>query len=293
MPRIRTLLILGRVSNLPTVWSNCLAGWWLGGSGNPDKLPLLLAGATLLYLAGMYLNDAFDAKFDSEYRRERPIPCGAIGERDVWTMGLVLMAAGGTCLFMLGILTGIMGSLLMLCIVIYDAVHKNVKSAPVLMAACRFFLYLTAASTGVLGVTGWAIWCGLALALYIIGLSFLASRESTGGALAYWPCALLATPIVLAIVMNANEYLKTAALLSVALALWIARSLRNAFSATSRNVGKAVSGLLAGIVLVDLIAIADAVKPVNEMPDAFQPFGLAFIGLFLLALLTQRFVPAT
>ena len=27
--QLRTLLILGRVSNLPTVWSNCLAGWWL------------------------------------------------------------------------------------------------------------------------------------------------------------------------------------------------------------------------------------------------------------------------
>ena len=32
-PLLRTLLILGRVSNLPTVWSNCLAGWLLDGGG--------------------------------------------------------------------------------------------------------------------------------------------------------------------------------------------------------------------------------------------------------------------
>ena len=32
--KLRTLLILGRVSNLPTVWSDCLAAWWLGGGGN-------------------------------------------------------------------------------------------------------------------------------------------------------------------------------------------------------------------------------------------------------------------
>ena len=30
---LRTLLVLGRASNLPTVWSNCFAGWLLGGGG--------------------------------------------------------------------------------------------------------------------------------------------------------------------------------------------------------------------------------------------------------------------
>src|SRR5262245_63623198 len=84
--QLRTLLILGRVSNLPTVWSNCLAGWILGGGGELFKLPLpdlirlavLTAGATFLYVAGMYLNDAFDEQFDSQHRPERPIPSGAI-----------------------------------------------------------------------------------------------------------------------------------------------------------------------------------------------------------------------
>ena len=50
---LRTLLILGRTSNLPTVWSNCLAGWILGGEGNLKNLLLLSIGATLLYLGGM------------------------------------------------------------------------------------------------------------------------------------------------------------------------------------------------------------------------------------------------
>ena len=45
---LRTLLILGRVSNLPTVWLNCLAGWRLGGGGNYWKLPFLLLGLSLL-----------------------------------------------------------------------------------------------------------------------------------------------------------------------------------------------------------------------------------------------------
>src|ERR1700745_1809733 len=99
MASLRTLLILGRTSNLPTVWSNCLAGWWLGGDGNYYKLPSLLAGATLLYLGGMYLNDAFDAQFDSQYRRERPIPSGLISAQAVWQYGFGLLVAGLIMLF--------------------------------------------------------------------------------------------------------------------------------------------------------------------------------------------------
>src|SRR5437870_4696749 len=69
---LRALLILGRVSNLPTVWSNCLSGWWLGGGRHAEKLPFLFLGAALLYVGGMFLNDAFDAVFDRQYRPERP-----------------------------------------------------------------------------------------------------------------------------------------------------------------------------------------------------------------------------
>ena len=61
---LRILLILGRASNLPTVWSNCLAGWLLGGGGSLRRLGWLCVGATWLYVGGMYLNDAFDAQFD-------------------------------------------------------------------------------------------------------------------------------------------------------------------------------------------------------------------------------------
>ena len=62
--KCRTLLLLGRVSNLPTVWSNCLAGWLLGGGGEWWRLGLLSCGATSMYVGGMFLNDAFDAAFD-------------------------------------------------------------------------------------------------------------------------------------------------------------------------------------------------------------------------------------
>src|SRR5437899_1267151 len=99
---LRTFLILGRVSNLPTIWSNCLAGWWLGGAENTEKVPLLFAGTSFLYLGGMFLNDAFDADFDREYRKERPIPSGAISLGLVYRWGLIWLGLGGVCLILLG-----------------------------------------------------------------------------------------------------------------------------------------------------------------------------------------------
>ncbi len=286
MKKIRTWLVLGRVSNLPTVWSNCLAGWWLGSDGwdhDAKPLPLLLAGATLLYLGGMFLNDAFDANFDAQFRRERPIPSGAISKRTVWLGGFALLASGLGCMAFLGMKTAILAVLLAGCIVVYDAVHKVLTISPVLMAACRFILYLAAASTGSEGVTGAPVWCGLALGAYIVGLSYVAAKESARTAVRYWPCVFLAAPVALALLMNTGEYLKDALLLSAVLGLWFVRQLRHTFGAADRNIGRTVSGLLAAITLVDLLAVADAPKP----------FAAVFLALFILALLLQTCVPAT
>jgi UbiA prenyltransferase family len=283
MPSWRTLLILGRTSNLPTVWSNCLAGWWLGGAGDTKKLLPLLLGSTLLYLGGMFLNDAFDADFDAQFRRERPIPSGAATLQAVWRIGMGLLGAGAVCLILLGKTTGILAVLLVLAILIYDAIHKLITISPVLMAACRFLLYLVAASTGDGGASGDAVWCGGALALYIVGLSYLARTESTRGPLRYWPCGLLAAPILLALLMNTHEYFQPALLVSVILGLWVVRCLRYTFGIAGRNVGFTVAGLLAGIPLVDLLAVAYCPRP----------FAGVFFALFLAALFFQRYVPAT
>src|SRR5882672_6455284 len=154
MSRLRTLLLLGRVSNLPTLWSNCLAGWWLGGGGNVGKLPLLFGGATFLYLGGMFLNDAFDVDFDQQHRKERPIPSGTISLTAVWRLGLILLGLGMACLICLGTTTGALGVALLFCILVYDATHKLFTFSPVLMGVCRFFVYVIAASTARDGVTG-------------------------------------------------------------------------------------------------------------------------------------------
>lgn len=280
---VRTLLVLGRVSNLPTVWSNCLAGWILAGAGSAGRFGLLCLGATLLYVAGMYFNDAFDATFDRQHRPERPIPSGAISATAVWQWALVFLFGGLACLIPLGKTPAVLAVLLAATILLYDAVHKIFALSPVVMAGCRLLLVLLAASVGTNGVTGLVIWTAVVLAAYVIGLSFIAQKESTHIALRLWPVLFLLTPMLLAWIINKEPFHTIGLLLAVVLIAWLLRSLYFAFWAAHRNVGRCVSSLLAGIVLVDLLAVG---------PGAWWSV-VIFAALFLLALVFQQFVPAT
>ncbi len=283
-PRLRTLLVLGRVSNLPTVWSNCLAGWWLGGGENYGKLPLLFLGVSSLYTGGMFLNDAFDADFDRQRRQERPVPSGAISLVAVWRWGWAWLALGLLCLTILGKTTGALAVVLAICIVIYDAGHKAFTASPWLMGVCRLWVYVIAASTGAWGMNGWPIWCGVVLAVYVAGLAFVAQQESFRKPIPYWPLGLLAAPIILAAMMDTGEYRMPGIWLSLVLLLWVAYCTRTVFQPAEVNVPRVVSGLLAGIVWVDWLAVAPAC-----------PHGLSctFLVLFGATLGLQRYVPAT
>jgi len=151
------------------------------------------------------------------------------------------------------------------------------------MALCRFFLFLTAASASDLGVTGLAVWSSFALAAYIVGLSYVAKSESTWGPLKYWPCLLLFAPVFLAYLVNKGPYKPIGLLFSAALVIWVVRHLSFTFWSAEKNIPRTVTGLLAGIVLVDLLAVAGGSVEI----------ALVFILLFVGTLLFQRFVPAT
>jgi 4-hydroxybenzoate polyprenyltransferase len=295
MPSLRTLLILGRASNLPTLWSNCLAAWMLSHLrfvdgriipefGNGWTFAALCFGASLLYTGGMFLNDAFDEDFDRMHRRERPIPSGKITATFVWLAGFGLIAAGFAFMAWPGLTTAMLTLLLVGSILLYDWLHKMIAFSPVLMASCRFFLFLAVASAGERGVTGWSLWPAVALACYIIGLSYLAKRESFPRAIQFWPLLFLAVPFVLAWLVNDGGYRRAAIGFGLLLGVWVARSLVFTFRREHRNIGMTVSGLLAGIVLTDLLAVGCIVS---------WPVVVVFVALFVIALIFQRYVPAT
>ena len=188
----RTLLELGRVSNLPTVWTNVLAGAVLSrGSLDPVTLVLLCAAGSLLYVGGMFLNDAFDRDFDARLRTERPIPAGRASARQVFGIGFALLAGGVTLVGVASWLRALssttdgpgvrplaLAGVLSALVVFYDAFHKESPLSAVVMGLCRASLYVMAALT-VGTLTGAAAGGALLLLLYVVGLSVVARREAT------------------------------------------------------------------------------------------------------------------
>jgi len=285
-------LAVARPAVLATVWSNCLAGWWLGGAGHAGQLAFLFVGATLLYLGAVFLNDAFDADFDREHHPARPVASGSISQQSAWRAGVTLLVAGGLVLLGCGYGSAGVGMALVFFIVVYNTIHRSLAVGPVLHGVGRLLLYLLGASMADRGVSGWSIWCGLATGTYVAGIGYFHRSRLGVSPRRDWPLLLLAAPIVLALIMDVRRYRETGLLLSAVLALWCLRSLRQTLWSLEPDLKKTVAGLMAGIVFVDWLATCPA-NFVHYANSAAQQISFAFLGLFALALLLQKAIPET
>jgi 4-hydroxybenzoate polyprenyltransferase len=177
---VRTALRLGRVSNLPTVWSDVLAGMILNSESAPLGMVVSVGLAmSLAYVAGMYLNDAFDGGWDAQHRPERPIPAGEVRVRTVLWVGFGMLAASlvalrveaGTRSFEAGVVLAVL-------IVVYDLSHKKNPFAPLVMGLCRVGVYVTAGLSVAPAIKpALAVGASILLA-YLIFLSVVARSET-------------------------------------------------------------------------------------------------------------------
>jgi hypothetical protein len=278
---IHTFIILGRLANLPTVWSNCLAGWWLGGASSLRSLAALCCAASFLYLGGMFLNDACDASYDAEFQRTRPVPSGAIELRTLWLLSLVWIGLGLFILACYGTVTALLALGLAGIIMVYNALNKVLKYTRLLLALGRFLIYLVAASTAFNGVTGLTVWSALALAPYVAAVQLMILAKPPERLVSKWIVSLLVAPVILALLVNTHIYQIRAVFGIMLLILWVLNCLRYSFWSFSGNVKHTASGLTAGIVVVDYLAVG---------PDHLGLF-FAFLPLFLATLLLQRIYP--
>jgi hypothetical protein len=278
-----TLLRLGRVSNLPTVWSNVVAATVIAG-GNPlgPLTGLVLLAMTLFYVGGMYLNDVFDRDVDARERPSRPIPAGEITALAVFGVGFGLLASGVVVMAVCG--SAALAPALALCgaIVFYDAYHKGNPLSPVLMGLCRLFVYVGAAAA-VVGFVPTSIWiAGMALTAHVIGLTYAAKQESLNRVERLWPLALLALPLMIAAPAIAER--PWVAVFWVALAALDAGAVAKLRRPTAPDaVPSGVGALIAGISLVDALLVA----PISLAAAA------ACVSGFAATRLAQRVVPGT
>ena len=284
-------LRLGRVSNLPTVWTNMLAGVVLAGGQILDArtLPLIFA-LSLFYIGGMFLNDAFDAEIDAVERPERPIPLGQVGGRTVFALGFGMLAAGILVLLWLGlgaadgpgVWPALGGAALAAAIVFYDWHHKGNVLSPMVMGLCRMLVYVTAGLTVAASMPAPLVLGAVLLLCYLVGLTYVAKQENLGAVRNLWPLAFLAAPVVYGVFLSVDQPL--AIPFWAAFVAWIGGSLWFLWRRRPGDIPRAVVGLLAGISLLDAGLIAGA--------GALGLAALAAVGA-LATLALQRLVAGT
>ena len=287
-------LLLGRVSNLPTIWTNTLAGAALAGAAvDAGRLALLALAFSLLYTGGMYLNDAFDRESDARERPERPIPSGRIGAGQVFAIGFGLLAAGVLAVGVAaagpggGGRTAVWSAVLLAAVItLYDAWHKANPLSPVVMGLCRVLVYVTAALAAA-GRIGVPVWGGAAVLLsYLIGLTYVAKQENLTELRHVWPLAFLAAPFLYAwptlLTAGAGTILYVG--LYLGFLAWVAYAVSGLVRPGHRDIRRAVVSLIAGISLLDALLIAGAGDPGRA--------AWAVLG-FALTLVFQRWVPGT
>lgn len=275
-------LRLGRVSNLPTVWTNVTAGVVLaGGVLSPVHTVLLVVAASALYVGGMFLNDAYDAKIDAVERPERPIPSGAVSQRQVKVWGFGWLALGLVCVGVVNVAG--LAATLATCglIVAYDRWHKGNPFGPLIMGLCRVGLYFIAA--GCAGGITRAVLIGAVLLLgWVLGLTYVAKHEGKGSLATRWPLWALLAPIAMSLPLVWKGGMLGRALVG-GMVMWLQRSLA-LVKQGGPKIREAVVSLIAGISLVDAALCLGAGQP-----------GLAFacVGAFGVTLVLQRWISGT
>jgi 4-hydroxybenzoate polyprenyltransferase len=282
-------LRLGRVSNLPTVWTNVLAGAVLAGASPASPwLPALLAAFSLSYVAGMYLNDWFDRALDAAERPGRPIPSGEARPDAVLAAGAAMLGAGALLLAWTGYAAGtgwaagLAAATLAGAIVVYDWNHKANPLSPVVMGVCRVLVYV-GTGAALAGTARIDLLAGAAALLcYLVGLTYVARQEASDRLASPWPLLLLAVPVVYGLAAALPD--------PVACAFWLlflgwtAWSLSFLLVPGRLRVPKAVGHLIAGICLFDAVVLAAWGHPGPA---------LAAVAAFVLTLALQRRIPGT
>lgn len=156
----------------------------------PWAVALLVAASSLIYLAGMVLNDVHDVEVDAVERPQRPIPSGRVSlnlaNRLSWGMligGVVAawLASYLACSFRPGIVATLLGT----AVVLYDIVLKQTAIAPLVMGSCRFLNVLLGMSLAETTDTmlprastaaEWTIAAGIGI--YILGVTIFARTEA-------------------------------------------------------------------------------------------------------------------
>jgi 4-hydroxybenzoate polyprenyltransferase len=180
-------LELVRLPNVPTAMADVAMGFLFThlafGSRDGWIMGLLIAASSLLYMAGMVLNDVFDAAADAVDRPERPIPSGRVSLRAArwlgWELLVLGVAVGWLAAWLAGDLRpGLVAVGLGACVVGYDAWLKRTPLGPAAMGACRLLNVLLGMSAAAGPWRDEHLLVAAAIGVYIAGVTWFARTEA-------------------------------------------------------------------------------------------------------------------
>jgi len=201
---LRAYLELVRLPNLFTAMADVTMGFlfthavFLPGE-DAWVLGLLLAASSLLYAAGVVLNDVFDFEVDATQRPRRPLPSGRVSRSAARWLGWELLLVGVALAWLAGFLAndfrpGIVAALLAGCVVLYDRWLKRTPLGPLGMGGCRMLNVLLGMSLliGPWQAAHWLI--AGSVGIYIAGVTWFARTES--GTSSRWQLGLAVVVIL-------------------------------------------------------------------------------------------------
>ena len=283
-----------RLANIPSVVSNVLLGVLLvaGADYEPGIACVLVAGVCL-YLCGGFLNDWADRQWDAARRPERALPRGLFTPTVYLGAGLAMAACGLAAAALADWRALAVAAAIAVNVGLYTWLHKKSAWSAVFMGLCRALLPLLGwAAAGDASSMAAAFLPGYALFFHVAGISLLARSESLatpvrGANLAYGSFACAAGAMFL---MSAWLIVIPAVFAMIGLlpyAVWTGLCLFRRI-----GIGEKISGLLAGIPLVDWMLLL----PIHLWIGSGRPEGVCLWlppAAFLAGRALQRLAPAT
>lgn len=294
---IAAWLRLARISLLPTIWADALAGLALARVGGAPRLSawaLTAAALSLLYAGAMILNDWRDRALDRAHRPDRPLPSGLVRPDLALAVAvLLLLVAVSIGAGLVPPVRFVLWAMVALALA-YDLApgHLGPFGPPVLGTLRGLSVLAAALAAGLEPRPGWL--AVLPSVAYVWAVSDLArfedaregrSRGFVAFRISIACAAASALPLLCRVAHGwpSGPFLAAAFLFALAAP---ARALRRAFRlphVSGNDLRPIVGSMLGGIPLLDAALAAASARPA-EMFGCLAAFGLV-------ALLVRRFPP--
>lgn len=185
--RLKSVLALCRVSNLPTVWMNVIAAsvlvseagqqpvvWWL--------VALLAIALSGFYCGGMSLNDLCDFNWDKQHQTYRPIVAGKVSLTQAKVITLGLFGLGFALLAVAPYQAGLLAGLVLLAVItIYNLWHKQNPVSVLFMAGARALVFIVVALALSGTLPHWVLLAAALQFFYTLSLTLVARHENKRG----------------------------------------------------------------------------------------------------------------